>query len=446
MSQFRLLIADDDPLLCSALARVLRTLDCAVTTANDGLQALSILDEQGADAALVDLLMPRMDGLQFLKRALQRAPELQVIMLTGHGSVPSAVEAMRLGAVDFIEKPAPPEAVRRRVQAAYRVWDSRRSAAPGTAARLSGGASLLVGESVPMRELRRLARRLGDRDVTVLIQGESGTGKEQFAREVHHSGNRAHAPFIAIDIPSLGESMVEGELFGHVKGAYTGADSDRDGLICAAGQGTVFLDEIGDISTRMQMKFLRVLQEKEVRPVGSDRARPIEARFIVATNRDLALAVDAGTFRTDLFYRLDVVTVTIPPLRDRRADIALLAENFRRKYVSERSNVTGIGTDALQALASHDWPGNVRELENVVLRAMVTGCSEVITLADLPPHITRLPESDVVEAMDESSLAAIERETILQVLSRADGNRRAAARLLGISESTLYRRLRRYGF
>jgi len=452
----------------SALRRALRHLDYGITTAGDGREALAILDRHPAGTfavAIVDLCMPHMNGLDVLTEIKRRSPDTQVLILTGQGTIGDAVRAMRLGADDFLEKPFDPDALRERVRTAHRIWCAKRS--PVACSRSSGFTDAfqgLIGESEQMQHIRCMARQVADSEATLLIQGESGTGKEQLAKAIHFGGNRAGNPFVPIDMSSISVTVIESELFGHTKGAFTSASRDREGLLRAAGKGTVFLDEIGELPLNMQTRLLRVLQEREVRPVGSEKMLPIEARLIVATNKDLASAVKRKEFREDLYHRLNVVELTMPPLRERTEDISLLAQHFLLKYRDERPTVEGIADEALALLSEYNWPGNVRELENAILRAVVVGTSELIGISDLPLHVTRsstgatglgprrsaqaeacgsnAASADSLPATD--TLASYEREAIITALEKSGGNRERAAKLLDIGVATLYRKLKRY--
>ena len=463
MGRGTILIVDDEPAMRSAVRRALRHCDYAIMTAGGGDEALAAFERCGGGeiaVAVVDLRMPGMDGLQVLAGIKRRSPQTQVLLLTGHATIPIAVQAMRQGADDFLEKPFVPGALRERVGAAARAWVVRR--APDTIGEPLGLTQLsgdLLGESAKMRRLRRLARQLSESEAVLLIHGESGTGKEEFAKAVHCSGSRASTPFVPIDMSTLSGPVIESELFGHVKGAFTGADSAREGMLRAAGKGTVLLDEIGDLPLNLQTKLLRVLQERVARPVGSEETFVVEARLIAATNKNLSAAVARGEFREDLYHRLNVVSVAMPPLRDRKADILLLAQRFLSKYGNERPTVSGISQEAQAALVAYDWPGNVRELENAILRALVVGGSELIQIADLPASVTagpgglcrRVLQADKGESADsatrerrDGTLASCEQQAIIEALEDANGNRARAAEILEIGVATLYRKMRRY--
>ncbi len=468
MADFKLLIVDDESSMRSALTRALRCQDCDIAVAADGAEAVAILKQQspvGFSVAIVDLCMPGMDGLELLVEIKRRSPATQVLILTGKGTIADAVRAMRLGGDDFLEKPFDPDALRERVRTAQRLWNAKHGLAQSRpSVNPVDGFQNLLGQSPTMQRIRCLAQRLGASDAMLLIQGESGTGKERFAQAVHFGGKRTRDPFVAIDLASISTSVIESELFGHAKGAFTNAIGTREGLIRSAGKGTVFLDEIGELPLNMQTTLLRVIQEREVRPVGSEAVFPVEARLIAATNRNLAYAVRRGEFREDLYHRLNVIEVTLPPLRERKADIPALAERFLAKFNDERPAVTGISDDALALLTEHDWPGNVRELENAVLRAIVVGTSEVIEVKDLPLQVRELiaatdgsirhgsaraeargSGSGVVErSFVVGTLASHERDAIIEALVQSGGNRKRAATILDIGVATLYRKLNRY--
>ena len=462
---FRVLVVDDDSLMRSALHRALRRRDCEVVLAADGLEAIATVEDAAPSAfavAVVDLRMPCMGGHELLAEIKHRSPATQVIILTGHGTIDDAVRAMRAGADDFLEKPVDPDVLWNRIVGAGRLWRVRHAAEASQCVAAEDPFDNLVGQTPEMEQVRCLARRIGDSDATLLIRGESGTGKEEFARAVHACGKRAQEPFVPVDLASIGPNVIGSELFGHAKGAFTGAATDRVGLIRSAGKGTVLLDEIGELRLGMQATLLRVIQEREVRPIGSEDVYPIEARLIAATNRNLQDAVRRGQFREDLFHRLNVVEVLLPPLRERTADIPELAQHFLDKYACERPTVRGFRPDALARLVLHDWPGNVRELENAVLRAIVIGTSDLIEADDLPLQVGRNtrpggvtdePETAAVSCRENgfvdkrpvpASLAANERDAIVAALAASNGHRQRAAEILGIGVATLYRKLKRY--
>jgi DNA-binding NtrC family response regulator len=442
--------------------------------ATSGQEALALLTNRSVHAALIDLKMPEMDGLSLLRTMRDRYPEVKVIMLTGHGGVDSAVEAIRLGAVDYLEKPAEPESLCARVGQLYQIWSLEVENQRLRAENLSDTHFAdLVGSAPAFQELKRMITRIGPADASVLIIGETGTGKELVARAIHRLSKRCSAPYVPVDCGALTEAVMGSELFGHVKGAFTGADANHQGLMRAADKGTLFLDEVGELSAAMQVKLLRSIQEREVRPVGADRSFPVNLRILAATNRDLETEAAEGHFREDLFYRLNVVTLIVPPLRERREDIPQLVRHFIHKFSPEGeepidtdacdggSPVSGKATpdpaeggpsapavdpQAMACLMNYDWPGNVRELENVVRRAVAIGLKDSMTVADLPPNLTAgvpQPVGDGLHPSDDS-LAAYEVAAIQNALAKSDGNRRRAARMLQIGEATLYRKISKY--
>jgi len=413
------------------------------------VEALSILERFKVNAALVDLQMPKMDGLTLLTEIKEKYPGIMVIILTGLGGINEAVQAIKLGAVDFLKKPFPSAELRVRVDQLYRIWllqEENKSLKKEID--FSFGFERLVGNSTAMLKLKEMIAHIGKSDASVLIQGETGTGKELVARAIHFHSPRADSPFVPIDCAAISESIIESELFGHVKGAFTGAHIAAPGLIRSAEDGTVFFDEIGELSPAIQAKMLRTIQEREVRPVGSAKSNPANIRVLAATNRDLEKEVGEGRFREDLFYRLNVVTVQVPPLRKRKEDIALLARYFIQRFKTDFSSIEGISDETLQIMYRHDWPGNIRELENAVIRAIALGKGKEILPIDLPPTLyseTRFsPDSRQSSALTGDSLAAYEQAAINNALQKCNGNRKKAAQILGIGEATLYRKLKIY--
>ena len=390
-----------------------------------------------------------MSGVELLKQTKQQLPHLEVAIMTGHGSIESAVDAMKLGAYDYIEKPFRVEKMRLLLQ---RMAEKVRLVTENeylhervsTEENLDG----IIGSSANIQDVLRMISRLKDTRTPVLISGESGTGKELAARAIHFRGSMAKTPFIAVDCGSLVPTLMESELFGYEKGAFTGATKSKAGLFKAADGGTIFLDEIGELPQEMQAKLLRVLQEKEVRPVGSNEKVNVDVRVIAATNRDLEAAYRAGTFRKDLYFRLNVVTVHLPPLRERRSDIPVLVHHFLDRYA--KGSHIQVTAAAMKSLLHYDWPGNVRELENCVARAVTLGDGKTIDVADLPPAIRSeqtepgIVTSQDTAAMSTTALAEMERMTILRVFEQANGDKALAGKMLGISRATLYRKLKRY--
>lgn len=445
--KFSLLLVDDETSAISALLRVFRKEDYQLHCAESGEVAQKLLSRLRIDAALIDLKMPGMGGMALLEKIKKQHPEVMTLILTAHGGVEEAVYAMQLGAFDFLEKPFSPERLRERISQLHQVWilkQQNRTLHEGLEGRFHY--DQLVGNSTPMLELKQLIVQVSAGNASVLIQGESGTGKELVARAIHHQSPRRSGPFVPVDCASLNETVIESELFGHTKGAYTGAHAARPGLIRSADQGTLFLDEIGELTLAMQAKLLRTIQEREVRPVGSSQSHSVNIRILAASNRDLTAEVERGNFREDLFYRLNTVVIQVKPLRERGEDIPLFAKLFVKRFHSEVSPVREISREALTCLLNYHWPGNIRELENVILRAVALGKNEQISPEDLPPAIHCRPGINSMDrtSLPDDSLEACEKAAILNVLNKCHDNRRLAAELLGIGEATLYRKLKKY--
>ena len=419
--------------------------------ASTGEEALALLAEEPAHMILTDMVMPRMSGLEFLEKVKKVLPRAEVAVMTGHGSVETAVQAMKLGAYDYISKPFTPlEELRlflRRMADKIELVEENQFLRER--ADMEAGMHGIVGTTPKIQDVLRMVARLRDTRTPVLIVGESGTGKELVARAIHFRGAFANRPFVAVDCGSLVPTLIESELFGYEKGAFTGALRSKPGLFQSANGGSIFLDEIGELPVEMQAKLLRVLQEKEVRPVGSNQRIKVDVRVIAATNRDLEAEYRAGTFRKDLYFRLDVVTIRLPALRERRSDIPMLAHWFLDRHAKDSGiQVTGA---AMKCLLQYDWPGNVRELENCIERATALGDGKLIDVVDLPPSITsQVPSSDPGLALpSQGSLSAtdleqIERATIQRVFEQVNGDKVMAGKMLGISRATLYRKLKRY--
>jgi len=448
--RIRLLIVDDEQSIRRLCMTVGESLGFACSEAESGETALNLLEEQPAHMVLTDMVMPHMSGLEFLEKVKKLLPRTEVAVMTGHGSVETAVQAMKLGAYDYIGKPfSPLEELRmflRRMAEKVRLVEENRFLRErvGTETDLYG----IVGSSAKIQDVLRMVSRLKDTRTPVLITGESGTGKELIARAIHFRGALASRPFVAVDCGSLVPTLIESELFGYEKGAFTGAMKAKVGLFQSANGGTIFLDEIGELPPEMQAKLLRVLQEKEVRPVGSNQKIKVDVRVIAATNRDLETEYRNGTFRKDLYFRLNVVTVHVPALRERRSDIPMLVHWFLdRNAKGESVQVTSA---AMKYLLQYDWPGNVRELENCIERAVALGDRRTIDLSDLPPAIVSASPFEPAEAdsseMGPSStdLEDIERATIQRVFEQVHGDKVRAGKMLGISRATLYRKLKRY--
>jgi two-component system response regulator AtoC len=399
---------------------------------------------------LTDMVMPNMSGIEFLERVKKLLPRTEVAVMTGHGSVETAVQAMKLGAYDYIGKPfSPLEELRlflRRMAEKVRLVEENQFLRDrvDTETDLHG----IVGSSTKIQDVLRVVSRLKDTRTPVLIAGESGTGKELVARAIHFRGSFANRPFVAVDCGSLVPTLIESELFGYEKGAFTGALRSKTGLFQSANGGTIFLDEIGELPLEMQAKLLRVLQEKEVRPVGSNQRTKVDVRVIAATNRDLEAEYRHGTFRKDLYFRLNVVTVHLPSLRERRSDIPMLVHWFLDRYAG--GSAMQVTNSAMKCLLQYDWPGNVRELENCVERAVALGDSRTIDIGDLPPTIASAsPTLEITGTPNTSGLSSndledIERATIERVFEQVKGDKVMAGKMLGISRATLYRKLKRY--
>ena len=469
--RIRLLVVDDEQSIRKLCMTVGEALGFICLEADSGESALALLEEQPVHMILSDMVMPQMSGLEFLERVKKLLPRTEVALMTGHGSIETAVQSMRLGAYDYITKPfSPLEELRlflRRMAEKIRLVEENEFLRQ----RMDSETAVhgIIGSSAKIQEVLRVASRLKDTRTSVLISGESGTGKELIARAIHFRGAFANRPFVAVDCGSLVPTLIESELFGYEKGAFTGALKSKQGLFQSADTGSVFLDEIGELPLELQAKLLRVLQEKEVRPVGSNQRVKVDVRIIAATNRDLEAAYKNGTFRKDLYFRLNVVTVHVPGLRERRSDIPMLVQWFCERYAPGAD--LRVSNAAMKALMNYDWPGNVRELENCIERAVALGDGTLIDLGDLPPSIASLdsrasrtssgsaPElvSDLAAAaelrstdgaasapLSTTDLEDIERATIQRVFEQVKGDKALAGRMLGISRATLYRKLKRY--
>jgi DNA-binding NtrC family response regulator len=439
MARSRILVVDDDGASREMLARVLSAEGHSVVTAADGREALAQLDQGAVDLVVSDIRMPELDGFALADRMREGAPDVPLVLVTAFGDVEGAVQAIRRGAYDYLSKPFDVDAIRlvvarglaRRALAVENL-ELRRQVREKY--RLEG----IVGRSESMLQVFKTAARVAGSDATVLIEGESGTGKEMVARAIHAASARSSGPFVAVDCGAIAEGVLESELFGHARGAFTGAAGPRRGLFEEAHHGTLFLDEIGDVGPALQARLLRALQEGEVRPVGSNEPVTVDVRVVAATNKDLAAAVKEGRFREDLYYRLAVVSIRIPPLRERREDIPLLADHFAAKHGRAEG---GVITPAARALlVEYPWPGNVRELENVVARALALNRSGVVVPEDLPDALRGLPAGLASPGTRERpTLAEIQRRYAATVLAEVDGNKTRAAEILGIDRKTLYR-------
>jgi two-component system, NtrC family, response regulator AtoC len=449
----RFLIVDDDKSIRRLCMTIGASLGFVCSEADNAETALTMLETDAPDLVLADLMMPNMSGLDFLEQIKKILPRTEVAIMTGHGSIEAAVRAMRMGAYDFITKPFRIEELKLLLQ---RMEEKAKLVAENQflRERVSSDMELngIVGASASIQDVLRMVARLKDTRTPVLITGESGTGKELIARAIHYRGAFAKRPFVAVDCGSLVPTLIESELFGYEKGAFTGALRSKEGLFQAANGGTIFLDEIGELPLEMQAKLLRVLQEKEVRPVGRNDRVKVDVRVMAATNRDLENAYKEGTFRKDLFFRLNVVSVHVPSLRERKSDIPTLVHWFLDRYAPGR--MMQVSSDAMKNMLQYDWPGNVRELENCIERAVALGADNNLGLDDLPPAIRqtedttgyRRPGSDSIGNLPlaDSDLEEIERATILRVFEQVQGDKVLAGKMLGISRATLYRKLKRY--
>ena len=444
----RFLVVDDEPSIRRLCVAIGESLGFECAEAESAEVALAYLETHSPDLVLLDRRLPNISGDDLLRQIKTLLPHTEVAIITGHGSIESAVEAMKVGAYDYIIKPFTAGQLKLVLQ---RMKEKVRLVAENEYLRdvVNNEKELNVidGSSARIQDVLRLISRLKDTRTPVLISGESGTGKELVARAIHFRGPLQQRPFVAVDCGSLVPTLIESELFGYEKGAFTGALKTKSGLFQAANGGTIFLDEIGELPLEMQTKLLRALQEKEVRPVGSNDPVKVDVRVIAATNRDLEAAYKAGTFRKDLFFRLNVVTIHLPPLRERTSDIVALVRSFLARYAPEEN--VQVTPAAMTCLYQYDWPGNVRELENCIERAIALGNHKVIDVQDLPSAIRNcavaLPPSLAAEGRPATSdLEDIERQTILRVFEQVNGDKALAGKMLGISRATLYRKLKRY--
>jgi DNA-binding NtrC family response regulator len=460
------LVVEDDAAVRKACCQIASDLGFAVVLgAESATAAQGILKHHQIDVLLLDLKLPGGDGLPLLERVKALHPDTVVIVMTAFATVASAVEAMRIGADDYLTKPFALEELTRVLErTAQQLELDVQSRLLRERLRTQQGMGGLVGRSPEMEKLYRILSKVAYSTHPVLILGESGTGKELVARSIHFNGPNAAKPFVPVDCGSLVPTLIESELFGHVKGAFTGAGRAQEGLLASAEGGTVFLDEIGELPLDLQAKLLRALQEKEVRPVGSTTARPISARVLAATNRDLAGMVERGTFRKDLYFRLNVVNLRIPPLRDRREDIAPLAMHYLERMEKESGVVRTLSDSTLRVMSEYDWPGNVRELENAIERACALSSGPVLHMGDLPTELQnfRLQQGPTVhmeeDAADQGqnagttigngeivSIAEMEKHAILGTIRQLKGDKLRASKVLGIGKTTLYRKLKEYG-
>jgi DNA-binding NtrC family response regulator len=439
----KILIVDDEPFNLDLLEQELADLGYSSERAGDGKQALEKIDKLNPDLVLLDYRMPEMNGIDVLREIRQRKKNLPVIMITAYGTIDVAVEAVKAGADDFVTKPFDSEHLAVVVKKALERSELKQDV-EFFADELGGRNQLVAGNSQAMLTLVAAARKAAASKSTVLLLGESGTGKELFARSMHDWSERRLKPFVAINCAGLAKDLLESELFGHEKGAFTGAHQLKKGKIEFAHGGTVFLDEIGDLALELQTKLLRVLQEREFERVGGNTTIAVDLKIIAATSRDLEAAVKAGSFRADLYHRLNVIALTLPPLRQRKEDVAALANYFLQRFALEtKKNFSAIADQALEKLCAYDWPGNVRELANVIERAVVLGDGPELTLHHLPARVIGAqPASVPLEASFRDSINSYRRELIVRALAAAQGNRAEAAKALGMHRTHLMKLLR----
>lgn len=446
----KILLVDDETAILDTLEILFRGEGYEVAVADSGPKALAALEDEKPDIVLTDIRMPGATGLEVLAHARVVDPEIAVILMTAQASLQSAVRAVNEGAYYYLQKPFANDellAICARAGEARQLRVENRKLKKEIKSRDRKTSGRPIGGSPRFVEVLELAETVAVTDSTVLISGESGTGKEVLARYIHRLSERTDEPFLSINCGALPESLLESELFGHVKGSFTGAVKDKDGLLVAASGGTFFLDEIGEMSPATQVKLLRAIQEREVIPVGATAAVAVDVRIIAATNRDLEEEITRGSFRSDLYYRLNVIQLHLPPLRDRRGDIPVLANYFLQARKQSEDDGHALDDEAMAALAAYDWPGNVRELENALERAVVVSTREVITPDALPKRVLEAPPPRLVasELPPNPTMEVVERAYILWVLQSEGGNKTRAAEVLGIDPSTLYRKLNRYG-
>jgi two-component system response regulator AtoC len=445
------LIVDDDQSMAETLTKAMTRRGFVVTWKTSAAEALQLLDEQDFDVVVTDLHMEGMNGFAFCERLTANRPDVPVVMITAFGSLDSAVSAIRVGAYDFITKPFDVEALRLTLSRAVqhrRLRDEVKRLRQVVSE--TRGVDQMIGASAPVQKVKELIDRVADADAALLITGESGTGKELVARAVHQRGRSSTGPFVAVNCAAIPEALLESELFGHVKGAFTDARAPRQGLFLKANGGTLFLDEIGEMPLGMQPKLLRALQERTVRPIGGDLEIPYEARIITASNRDLETEVAERRFREDLFYRINVLRIDVPSLRVRGNDVLFLAQQFLKQFSKQASkNVVGLSQPVAEKLMSYSWPGNVRELQNCIERAVAFARFDELTVDDLPEKIRNYRSADVsipgVKPHEIMTMDEVERRYITRILKQLDGNKTMAADVLGLDRRTLYRKLDRWG-
>jgi two-component system, NtrC family, response regulator AtoC len=459
----QVLIVDDEPNLRKILSAQLSRDGYDVMTAEDGEAGLAAIKENHIDLVITDLKMPKVDGMALLREALRLDPDLPIVMITAHGTIDTAVEALKTGAFDYLTKPFDKDEVRQIVAKALKTRELRGNEATAAPSSTPDARFGIIGSSPGILEIYALLERVADTPTTVLITGESGTGKELVARALHEHSSRKDKPFIKVNCAAIPKELIESELFGYERGAFTGAVTSKPGRFELASGGTLFLDEIGEIPTEMQVKLLRVLQESEFERVGGIKTIHVDVRLVAATNRDLKKLIATGTFREDLFYRLNVVPMRIPALRERATDIPLLVDHFLKKFNERlKKGIAGVEDDAMAILSAHAWPGNIRELENVIERAVLFCDGQRLSADDLPPEVkgtsplfnAQLPEADLHAALSTEgglkehvkvAMSKLERELVRRALEQTTGNVTHAARLLKISRKGLQLKMKELG-
>ncbi|UCE02436.1 MAG: sigma-54-dependent Fis family transcriptional regulator [Candidatus Latescibacterota bacterium] len=447
----KILIVDDEQSMCQYLTIMLQKEGYDVTAVQRGVDALREAKSRRFDLVITDVKMREMDGIQVLSGLKAISPDLPVVIMTAYASQKSAIDAVNKGAFHYLIKHAKNDEIKMVVRNAIEMRRMKREMTPPSrpqGRKENSDPKMIIGKGPAMQRVFHLVEKVAATDSTILIHGESGTGKELIARAIHFRSTRAGGPFVSINCGALPESLLESELFGHVKGSFTGAIRDKEGLFKVATGGSFLLDEIGETSPAIQVKLLRVLQEKEIIPVGGTSPIKIDVRVIAATNRDLEEEVDEGRFRPDLYYRLNVIPVRLPPLRERREDIPLLVYHFLRKCRPEHPDVTqAIAQDALQAMVDYDWPGNVRELENIVERSVILQSGDVLEVGDLPDIVRQRKSASRAKLFEGTNvtLEELEKEYLVTVLNETGWQKKKASSILGINASTLYRKIQRYG-
>lgn len=442
---YKVLVVDDDLEMCGLISDVLKGEGLSATSIGDSLEASKVLKKEEFDVIVTDLKMKGLKGLDLLEEAKKVAPLTPVIIITAFGTVESAIKAMKMGAYDYITKPFQMDEFVLTVKKALENRLLKREVA-----RLKKEVESryhfhnLIGKSPPMQKIYELIERISDTSSNVLITGESGTGKELVAKAIHYNGIRKEGPFVAVNCAAIPETLLESELFGYKKGAFTDAKTDKKGLIFEANEGTLFLDEITEMASTLQAKLLRVIEEKEIRPLGDTNSYPVDVRIISTTNRDIGSVIQQDRFREDLYYRLRVIDIELPPLRDRREDIPLLVQHFINKFSQDlKKDVSGVSEEALKIFLNYTWPGNVRELENVIQRAITLTRHETILPEDLPHSMLQETDKNVLEkaVQEKYTIDQLEKEYIKRILVEVGGNKSKAAEILGLDRKTLYRKL-----